>query len=298
MSVGLIKRKFKENSFVWGLVRGTELICPKALEQGGVAEMLDLIRKSEIKYKYAPTHVLMHVLRNGGLKHVQTKHGFLSDVIQTAPAMAAGQNKVVLGFFQDLFARNKGTQTSDQTLKYEYFGVGSNYGTAVSQSQTTLQAEIFRFVPDEIYDNGLYQITVSTHIKSDEGNPNVTQISNASTPTTSNFSVANVTGIAVGTLIEVEITGDDPEVCRVTAVNGSLITIYALDTGDNLLPVAPSVGDDVYVMYAEGGCFMGNAANASANTGKMANRKLFQYKKTNGAGILIDNQFTYLPTGT
>jgi len=102
----------------------------------------------------------------------------------------------------------------------------------------------------------------------------------------------------VGTLIEVEVTGQGLEVCTVAAISGDEIQIYALDTTDNVLPAAPTVGDDVIIMYGVGGTFMGNSANASPNTGTLAAAKLFQYKKTNAAGILIDHQFTYLVVGT
>ena len=81
------------------------------------------------------------------------------------------------------FARIKGSQQQSRLCLWEYFAMGTNYGTA-ADDDVALVNEVFRFVPTQIYDNSLYQITISTHLQSDEANLVNTTVNNESTPNT------------------------------------------------------------------------------------------------------------------
>jgi hypothetical protein len=280
--------RIPESIGVQGIVSGWKI---EGLdEKTDLSDLLAQIRQLP-EYADAPKHVLMDALRRNVLNRRMASAVKLTKVFE-------GHNLVVNKFFEHLFARLQGTPTSDQTLAVGYFAIGTNYGTSPASTDTTLVNEIFRFVPSELYNNGTLTFYASTLIKSSQGNPTGnTTVSNATTPTTSQFSVANAASLLSGDLVEVQTSLGNYD-CRITNVNGSIITVFTLDTIDNLLPTAPAVGYNVARMYGEGGLFMGTLATNVANSGALVNRKLFRYKKTNAAGILIDVALSFLPTGT
>ena len=296
----IIKIKQKEEAQLWGIVLGTEIIASKEMERLGPAGWSTMLREHR-EYRDAPEHVVQAAIRKGKLDGVGIGKQFISQTIPMEfaikPAFGGGQNRVVKKFFNHLFSRMKGSPTAEQTLFIEQFAVGTNYATQPDPDDVILVKEVFRFVPTQIYDNSLYSLTVSTHIQSDEGNLVNTTVSNGSTPNTSGFSVANVSGLSVGDAIGV-VTPDGEEECRITAINANAVAVYALNTTNNLLPSAPVVGAAIYRCFGEWGTFMGANANSSANTGALMNRKLQIYKKTNAAGVLVDNIFSFQPSGT
>lgn len=297
----IIRIKQKEEAQLWGIVLGTEVKTEKWMEKLGPKIWSQMLRDRFRELRDAPEHIVQSALRKGKLEELQIGNQFVSQTIPMEfamrPAFGQGQNRVVKKFFNHLFARMKGSPTAEQTLAVEYFAMGTNYGTAADADDEALVNEVFRFVPTQIYDNSLYQITISTHLQSDEANLVNTTVSNESTPNTSGFSVANVSGLAVGDAIGV-VTPDGEEECRVTAINANAVAVYALNTTDNLLPSAPVTGAAVYRYFGEWGTFMGANANSSANTGALMNRKLSLYKKTNASGVLLDNIFSFQPSGT
>lgn len=296
----IIRIKQKEEAQLWGVVLGTEIIASKEMERLGPAGWSAMLRQQR-EYRDAPEHIVQAAIRAGKLDGLKIGNRFVSKSVPMEfaikPAFGGGQNRVVKKFFNHLFARMKGSPTAEQTLAIEYFAMGTNYGTQADPDDTQLVKEVFRFVPTQIYDNSLYSLTVSTHIQSDEGNLVNTTVSNGSTPNTSGFSVANVSGLSVGDAIGV-ICPDGEEECRITGINANAVAVYALNTSDNFLPSAPVVGAAVYRYFGEWGTFMGTNANSSANTGALMNRKLELYKKTVDAGVLVDNIFSFQPSGT
>ncbi len=296
----IIRIKQKEEAQLWGIVLGTEIIASKEMERLGPAGWAAMLRQQR-EYRDAPEHIVQAAIRAGKLDGLKIGNRFVSKSVPMEfaikPAFGGGQNRVVKKFFEHLFARMKGTPTAEQTLAIEYFAMGTNYGTQADPDDTQLVKEVFRFVPTSIYDNSLYSLTVSTHIQADQGNLVNTSVSNGSTPNTSGFSVANVSGLSVGDAIGV-ITPDGEEECQITAINANAVAVYALNTDDNFLPSAPVVGAAVYRYFGEWGTFMGANANSSANTGALMNRKIQTYKKTSAAGVLVDNIFSFQPSGT
>ncbi len=296
----IIRIKQKEEAQLWGVVLGTEIIASKEMERLGPAGWSAMLRKHR-EYRDAPEHIVQAAIRAGKLDGLEIGNRFVSKSVPMKfaikPAFGGGQNRVVKKFFEHLFARMKGTPTAEQTLAIEYFAMGTNYATQAAPDDVQLVKEVFRFVPTSIYDNSLYSLTVSTHIQADQGNLVNTAVSNGSTPNTSGFSVANVSGLSVGDAIGV-ICPDGEEECYITAINANAVAVYALNTGDNFLPAAPVVGAAVYRYFGEWGTFMGANANSSANTGALMNRKIQTYNKTNAAGVLVDNIFSFQPSGT
>ena len=297
----IIRIKNKEEAQLWGIVLGTEVRAAKEIEKLGPKGWAQMLRDRYREFRDAPEHIVQAALRKGKLEELGIGKQFISKSVPMEfamrPAFGQGQNRVVKKFFNHLFSRMKGSPTAEQTLYIEQFAVGTNYGTQPDPDDVILVKEVFRFVPTQIYDNSLYQITVSTHIQSDEGNLVNTTVSNESTPNTSGFSVANVSGLSVGDAIGV-VTPDGEEECRITAINANAVAVYALNTTNNLLPSAPVVGAAIFRYYGEWGTFMGANANSTANTGALMNRKLQTYKKTNAAGVLVDNIFSFQPSGT
>jgi len=288
----IIRIKSKEEAQIWGVVVGSEVKCDPELERLGPQGWSALLRK-ERQWRDAPEYLVQAAIRKGALPGLEIGKKFHS----ITPAFGQGQNRIVKNFFEHLFDRMEGSPSADQTLAIEYFAAGTNYATATDPNDTQLVNEVYRKVPSQIYDNSLYQITVSTHILSTEWNLTNTTVSSATTPTVTAFSVADASALLVGDAIEV-VTPLGPEDCTITAKSGNDLTIYALNTANNQLPAAPVSGAAVYRKLGEWGCFMGTNATSTPNSGALVNRKLEMYTKTNAAGVLVDSIFSFQPSGT
>lgn len=287
----------KEQASISGVVIGTEVRCADPeFEALGPVGWSKLLRERN-KWHDLPEYLVQAAIRKGALAELSIGRRFISRHVDMAPVFGQGQNRIVKRFFQDLFARMKGSPDVNQTLAVAYFAAGANYATATDPADTQLVKEVFRKVPSQIYDNSLYQITVSTHLLSTDWNLTALSVTAATTPTTTQFTVNDASALSVGDAIEV-VTPLGSEDCTVTAIATNLLTVYALNTANHELPQAPVTGAAVYRKLAEWGSFMGGAATSSPNTGALMNRKLELYTKTNSAGVLVDNIFSFQPSGT
>jgi hypothetical protein len=287
----------KEQASISGVVIGTEVRCAdpefEALGPVGWGKLL----RERNKWHDLPEYLVQAAIRKGALAELSIGRRFISRHVDMVPVFGQGQNRIVKRFFDDLFARMGGTPDANQTLAVEYFAAGANYATATDPTDTQLVKEVFRKIPSQIYNNNLYQITISTHLLSTDWNLTALSVTAATIPTTTQFTVNDASELSVGDAIEV-VTPLGSEDCTVTAIATNLLTVYALNTANHELPQAPVTGAAVYRKLAEWGSFMGGAATSSPNTGALMNRKLELYTKTNSAGVLVDNIFSFQPSGT
>ena len=287
----------KEEASISGVVIGTEVRCSDPeFEALGPVGWSKLLRERN-KWHDLPEYLVQAAIRKGALAELSIGRRFISRHVDMAPVFGQGQNRIVKRFFQDLFARMKGSPDVDQTLAVAYFAAGTNYATATDPTDTQLVKEVFRKVPSQIYDNSLYQITVSTHLLSTEWNLPTLTVGGIYPTSTTEVYVNDASDLSVGDAVEV-VTPLGSEDCRITNILGNIITVYALNTENHELPAVPEIGSTVYRKLAEWGSFMGGAATSSPNTGALMNRKLELYTKTNTAGVLVDNIFSFQPSGT
>lgn len=212
-----------------------------------------------------------------------------------------GPNLILRGFWEDLFARFAATPSSNQTLAIKYLALGLDY-TASDFNQEDLYEEHYRDVPDETYDNGVSTYTTTLYLKKTEGNP--TGNTTVSSSTTTVITVASATGFIVGNRIQVE-TANNVYTCTITNIAGNDLTINNITGGGFLTPASafdvadtPQSGDTVISLISEGGCVISEAATASANTGKLLNRKQLATQKLYPSGLTLSLLFDYILAGT
>ena len=103
-------------------------------------------------------------------------------------------------------------------------------------------------------------------------------------------------GLSVGDAIGV-VTPDGEEECRITAINANAVAVYALNTTDNLLPSAPVTGPlctDTLVNEVR----LWGPMQTSAQTRAHWWTENYLCIKTNASGVLVDNIFSFQPSGT
>lgn len=243
--------------------------------------LIHQLQREQCKYRMAPRHEIMAALRRGEVRHTRRI------------SHQGGENLIVRGFYLDLFARLMGDQAapgSNQTLFIKYFALGTGYG-APSFSNTQLGNEIFRAVPDELYEDGISTFYATTYLKKADGNP--TGNTTVSSSTTTVMTVASATGFVANSRIQVE-TANNTYNCTVTSVSGSDLTVTAI-TGGSLSNASafeagdtPQSGDTVKALHAEAGCFIGGAATSGVNTGNLMNRKRIEQLKDSSISLLYD----------
>lgn len=239
-------------------------------ENGIIATM----RKNAM-FRDARDHDIMAAFERGELKH--------STIIK--PTLLVAQNKLVDGFFTDLFSRYDATSGVNQTLEFKYLGIGTRSGVAFDDGQTQLDNEIYRFAPTERYNDTSRKFYFSRYITNAEGNMTATTVA-AGTWTTTNFDLTSATGIAQYDALEIYTSADGLYTnVTITAKSGVNVTVSPA------LAAVPVATDIVTRLYGEIGIFM-NPATATLNSAKMADRAVTYMKKDGGK--LINAVFNHL----
>jgi hypothetical protein len=212
---------------------------------------------------------------------------------------AIGFNRLHRTYFLDLFALNKGTASSLQTMAFKYFAIGNKYNP-ISFSDETLGNEIYRRAPDTIAEDGQSTIYATTLISASQANPTLNTTVTSSTATI--ITVASATGAIVTGRIQV-ITANNTYYATITNVSGNQLTVADLiDSGGTTytqFPAAdiPQSGDEVDGTHCEAAIVTRDDATGTANTGKILNRRIFDYAKRTGSvanSVLYDFIFTYV----
>lgn len=255
----------------------------KAYVQLSQEDYQKLVHEEEIRHKGEVFRIhqgVMRVIKAGGVPGTKVLD------------RQGGQNLLVRGFYQEIFARMMGAitpPTAAQTLFIEQLAVGTN-NDATSFTQTTLNNEIYRDVPDDILDDGVKTLYASLYLKKSEANPNFTTVTSS---TTTVITVVSATGIILGARLRVETTLNTYN-CTVLNVSGLNITVgnitggVLLDAGAFLVSDTPQSGDDVYVLHSEAGFFLGENATSTPNTGNMGNRKPIEVHKKLIISLIYD----------
>jgi hypothetical protein len=210
----------------------------------------------------------------------------------------AGENMILRGFWEDLFARfaSGNSAGANQTLKIKYLALGQSYA-AISFTQTDLQNESYRDVPDETYDDGVSTYYTTLYTKKSEANP--TGNTTVSSSTTTAITVASGSGFAVDNRIQV-VTQNNTYTATVTGISGGSSNILAVNniTGGSLSGAAafsvsdtPQASDTVKVLISEGGAIISDDATSTPGTGKAMNRRLLETLKTTSLSLLFDYIF-------
>ncbi|MGV3524228.1 MAG: hypothetical protein ACO1RX_08390 [Candidatus Sericytochromatia bacterium] len=257
----------------------TALHVPEELDN--LQTLIRQLRHEQVRYRDAPLSEVMAGLRHGEVRHTR--------VLQ----QQGGSNLLLRGFYTDFFARLRGAQnapSTNQSLYIEYFAIGTGHKDNLF-SDTQLQNEIFRAVPDEFYDDGISTFYATTYLKKDEGNPPNNITVSSSTPTV--VTVTDASSFVVNGRIQIE-TAINTYNCTVNHIAGNALTVGNI-TGGPLSNASsfngddvPAVGNSVMALHSEAGCFLGGAASASPNTGTLMNRKRLEQLKTNGISLLYD----------
>lgn len=212
-----------------------------------------------------PKNKIMEAFSKGFFKHTQIKN----------PTKLVAQNKLVNGYFADLFSHYDGTYGVNQTLEFKFLGIGTRAGVAVADGQTQLENEIYRFGPTERYSDNYRKFYFSRYITNAEGNMTSTTV-DAGTWTTTNIDLVSDTGIALYDSLQISTSVDSLDtLVTITAKTGNNIT-YSPATA-----VAPVAGDTVTRTYGEIGLFL-NPATVTLNTPKMADRAVTNMIKSGG----------------
>ncbi|MEZ0375287.1 MAG: hypothetical protein ACAI44_39735 [Candidatus Sericytochromatia bacterium] len=274
-----MKKAFLQGVLLQGRIQATALQVPDELDD--LPALIHQLQREQRMYCTAPRHEVMAAIRRGEVRHTRLLN------------RQVGCNRVVRGFYLDFFARLMGSQTTpgaNQTLFIEYFALGTGY-VATSASDTQLGNEIYRAVPDELYEDGVSTFYATTYLKKAQGNPTGNTTVSSSTSTV--ITVASATGFTVNCRIQVE-TALNTYNCTVSAIAGSNLTVTAI-TGGSLSNASafdagdiPALGDTVKALHAEAGCFMGGAATSSPNTGTLMNRKRIEQLKDSSVSLLYD----------
>jgi hypothetical protein len=274
-----MRQTFLEGVLLQGRIQSTALQVPDELDD--LQALTAQLQQEQRIYRNAPKHEIMAAIRRGEVRHTRLL------------GRQGGCNRIVRGFYVDFFSRLKGAQTApgvNQTLFLEYFALGTNYAPT-GFSDTQLGNEIFRAVPDELYEDGISTFYATTYLKKAQGNPTGNTIVSSSTSTSviveepENF-VANgriqietTHNTYICTIEEIE--GNELKVVSITG--GSLSNAGAFDSGD-----LPEEGNTVKALHSEAGCFIGGTATSSANTGTLMNRKRIEQFKDSSVSLLYD----------
>lgn len=260
-------------------IQATALILPDGLDD--LNELIAQIKREQRIYRDAPMTDVMAAIRRGEVR------------CTSSLGTRGGNNKLIRGFYLDLFARLKGassTPAADQTLYIEKFAIGTKYDATLF-ADAQLGNEIYRATPNEFYDDGLSTFYATTYLNKSSGNPTGNTTVSSSTSTV--ITVASPTGFVVDGRIQVE-TANATYNCTVSAISGSDLTVNAI-TGGSLVNAGafdagdiPQAADTVIALHAEAACFIGSNTTGTANTGTMMNRKLLEQLKTSSISLLYD----------
>lgn len=210
-------------------------------------------------------------------------------------SQGGGENTILVGFWEDLFARFDGTADSNQTLEIKYLALGTSYADT-DFDQEDLTNETYRDVTSDTYNDGVRTFYTTMWTQRSQANPNSTTLSgNVDSGSASVLPLTATTGVIVGGRLQVE-TAENVYKCTVDSIDGSDVTVSAI-TGGNLPTTGasefdeddlPLSGDAVFVLIAEGGCIIGDDATGTTNSGKAMNRKTLGEKKTAADSLLWD----------
>lgn len=211
-----------------------------------------------------------------------------------------GENTLLRGFWEDLFARFGGSPGGNQTLEIKYLALGTSYAESTF-SQEDLTNETYRDVPTDKFDDGLTTYYQTIWTKRTQANPLATTLSAHTTGADPDMvTLTSTTGAIVGAQLQVE-TASAIYIGTISAVDGSDVTLSGI-TGGNLAAAGesefdsadyPQSGDDAFVLISEGGCIIGDDATTTLETGKAMNRKRLARKKTTSDSLL----WNYIVTG-
>lgn len=274
-----MKQALPDGILLQSRIHATALQVPDELDDLPV--LIRQLQHEQRQYRQAPRHEVMAAIRRGEVRHTRLL------------SQQGGCNRILRGFYLDFFARLMGSQTtpgSNQTLFLEYFALGTSYAPT-GFTDTQLGNEMFRAVPDELYEDGLSTFYATTYLKKSQANPAGNTSVSSSTSTV--ITVASATGFAINGRIQVE-TANNTYNCTISNVSGSDLTVGAI-TGGSLSNAGafsgadiPQSGDTVKALHSEAGCFLGGAATASANTGTLMNRKRIEQLKDSSISLLYD----------
>lgn len=243
----------------------------------------ELIRQFP-EYADSPKHEVMAAIRAGKIKGVNPVR------------QSRGENMILRGFYEDLFARFTGSPGANQTLEIKYLSLGLSYAQS-SFSQSSLTSEYYRDTPDETYDDGSRTFYATLYIKKSEANPtaNTTLTAGASNTVT----VTSATGFVNGGRIQIE-TDNATYNATITGIAGSAFTVGAI-TGNGLIEASAFPDDDIpastntcKALISEGGCIISDDATTTLDTGKPLNRKRLEEEKDTSVSLLFD----YILAGT
>lgn len=194
-----------------------------------------------------------------------------------------GQNRILDVFIAELL--------DWLTSSVNYLALGTAGYPPPSAGDIEIDAEVVRFTPTSIYNNGAYTFVFSVELLPSQailtGN---TDVATGGPYTTTVFDVDDASAISQydQILVNTSSSGDFSYVV-VTNIAGDTLTV------DPALPAVPIAGDDVFRTYGNGGLIRNGTA--TLGTGTPCNRKIIQFCKTNEL-VILDGVLVFQPVTT
>jgi hypothetical protein len=243
-------------------------------EKAQVDELFaDLMRQNRELREAHPMHVAEAFFR-GEHRTVKPRHALRT------------HNKITDGLLRQTFGlrlMNDHTGTEDQVVRY--IAIGSN-GEEPSRDDPKLKREIFRAAPiTKKADGDQYKFLILLDF--DDANPPAeTTITSASSTTV--ITLASVTGLNEGDTIRIQKTAGY-EFRVIVDITGLVVTI------NTAMPALPVATQTVLRCLGEGGAFGNTNATSTPESGKLFNRALLPYDKTDSKAVLVRDTIIAVP---